>query len=157
MLNDIISVDEAKEIAAEWIRQTEQKYNVEINGMLSTTEEILVYEMQGKVKTTVNIMDVTTGMVINHVLAERCFELKISAKEGEVLGYVPRDWTNKSDEGSELDREMKESEIAKNQAVIEHLERMDKQREGRDFNQGSVNELGIDLGRLGVDLDDFQL
>ncbi len=164
MSSEVISLDEAKKIAVEWVRKRESEASVEVNGELSSIGGQPLYAMQGRVRIWSQTQDVTTGVYIGAVLAERCFKLqimanKILANEDRIVGYLPGDWTKNNDEDLRLDKNMKESEIERNAAEIEYLERMIKKDKQQDhyINKRLIRELGIDIKELGLDLDDLYL
>lgn len=69
MVEEILSLDEAKKIAKEYVRQKEQLGDVEVDGLLSSEGRLLLYVMQGKVR-----RHVTTKDSLDAVIAERLFQ-----------------------------------------------------------------------------------
>ncbi len=168
MSSEVISLDEAKKVAVEYVRKEEQLGDVEVNEELSSIiiGEYLVYTMRGKVrKHYPPKLDVTTNVYIGSESAERCFKLqiianKIFSNEDRIVIYLPSDWIKKDDEDLKSDREMKKSQLERNAVDFEYLERMikkDKQQQGHYINKRLIRELGIDIKELGLDLDDLYL
>ena len=90
MVEEILSLDAAKKIAKEYVRQKEQLGDVEVDGLLSSEGGLVLYVMQGKVR-----RHVTTKDSLDAVIAERSFKLQILAKgdnKGDIAGYLPSDW-----------------------------------------------------------------
>jgi len=162
MSSEVISLDEAKKIALEWVREREPEASVEVNGELSFKGGQPLYAMQGRGRIWSLTQDVTTGVYIGAVVAERCFTLtlmanKILANEDRIVGYIPGDWTENNDEDLRLDKNMKESGIARNAAELERMIKKDKQQQDHYINKRLIRELGIDIKELGIDRDDLYL
>ena len=91
MAEEILSKDEAKKIAIDYVRQKEGLGDVTIEGeKLSTLGGLLLYEFEGKAKRHV--------MIEGHfdaVIAERPFKLQILVKDRTVF-YSPSAWVKKS-------------------------------------------------------------
>jgi hypothetical protein len=156
----ILEPDEAQEIAMQYVCQKEKVANADVK--IESFEPsswcgIPIYVFQGKI--TQQSVDSTTNPAIWQAgpLKERPFTIKITADKGKTVGYAPGDWRKSGGQGipeskitfDPLDEELKRSEIERNLAEAEKMERdmQEEEEEASDWAAELTKKHGIDINK----------